>query len=301
VFIDAHAHVVPFRIHEAFRRVGLSAIFDHCPGNEMREAIDSLLADMEKAGVDTSLVITACNLGLLEEYSRRIPEKLFVAYLYDSRNPKEGLRALRREVDKHPDLIRCVKTMFPYLGQHPLQKEFAPLYRFCEKRSLPIQFHLGGDSNMESLSNPLYFARLSSLFPKLVIICLHAGGGMIRAMPLLMRLWPNIFLETEALQLEEAEGSRSPNALRYLLQHIDSSRVMFGSDRIFPEEKYFWRVQAARTAVPEHAENLCWKTANRAFNLGLERRRKMSAAKKDVETPEKREKAASGLRSSDKR
>jgi len=274
VFIDAHVHVVAFSIHEEFRRLGLSAIFDHCPAHEIKEATDSLLSDMEKAGVESSLVVTSCNLSIFEEYAKRYPDKLFIAYLFDSRNPREGLRVLRRTVEKHDRLIKCVKTMFPYLGQSPLQKEFSPLYRFCEKRKLPIQFHMGGDHNMENLSNPLYFGKLASIFPQLKIVCLHAGGGMMATVPLLMKLWPNIYLEVEGLQLNEAEGSREPNALRFLLEHVGSNRLMFGSDRIFPEEKYFWRVHAVKSVASEHLENLCWKTANHVFDLGLDRKRR---------------------------
>jgi len=297
VFVDTHVHLVPLGIYEEFRRAGLAAIFDHCPAPEMKESIDSLLADMAKAGVDVSIAITSCNISFIAEYTKQHDEKLFIGYLYDSRNPREGLRSLRRTVEKFPRLVKCVKTMFPYLGQQPVQKEFFPLYRFCENAGLPIQFHIGGDQKMEKLSNPMYFARLSSEFPDLRIICLHAGGGEVEEMPLLLELYPNIFLEVEALQLNEAEGSREPNVLRFLLQNIDSSRLMFGSDRIFPEEKYFWRVQAAQSVAPEQVDNLCWKTANRLLHLELEKKRKpKSAASKSREKkrkkPEKRSRYA---------
>ncbi|RJP25457.1 MAG: hypothetical protein C4520_02320 [Candidatus Abyssobacteria bacterium SURF_5] len=288
MFIDAHVHVVSFDIRQEFQRMGLSAIFDHCPPEQTRQAIESLLGDMDKADVDSSIAITSCALDIFNEYHKTRPQRIFIGYLYDSRNPKSGFRALRRTVDAYPHLVKCVKTMFPYLGQHPLQKEFAPLYRFCEQRSLPIQFHIGGDPNMENLSNPLYFGKLSSLFPKLSIVCLHGGGGMFQNLPLLMKLWPNIYLEVEALQLNEAEGSRQPHTLQYLLQHIDSSRLMFGSDRIFPEEKYFWRVQAARSLSSEQAEDVCWRTANRVFDLGLDRRRRPRAAAKTEKKVEKK-------------
>jgi hypothetical protein len=183
--------------------------------------------------------------------------------------------------------------MLPYLGQHPLERDFLPLYRFCEKRKLPVQFHMGGDRNMERLSNPLYFSKLCSLFPKLPVVCLHAGGGMVENIPLLVNLWPNVFVEVEALQLHEAEGSREPRVLQFLLQNIDSSRLMFGSDRIFPEEKYFWRVQAARSVPPEHLENFCWKTANTVFGLGLDKKKGWLEGRKDETGAGKSERVSS--------
>lgn len=287
MIIDTHVHLVSFRIREEFQRIGLSAVFNHCSPDELREPIDSLLSDMEKAGVDTSLIVTCCNLETFELPRKKHPDKLFVAFLYDSRNPKEALRNLRKAVEKHPGFVRCAKTIFPYLGQDPLEKEFHPLYKYCETQKLPIQFHMGGDTSMELLSDPLYFGKLAESFPELKIICLHAGGGMVKKMPLLMSLWPNIYLEVEALQLHEAEGSRNPETLRYLLGHVDSNRMMFGSDRIFPEKKYFWRVQAAREASPEHAENLCWKTANKLFELGLEKRKKRHVFRAEAGVPKR--------------
>ncbi len=269
MIIDAHVHCVPFSIRDEFFRVGLAAIFKEFPAAELKEPLESLLSDMEHAGVDSSLVVTAGELDIFAEYAEKHPGRIFVAHVYDSRNPKESLRRLRKAVEKHPRLVRCVKTVYPYLGQHPMQKEFFPLYRFCEEHKLAIQFHMGGDARMEELSHVMYFGKLCSLFPDLKLVCLHAGGGQVGAIPLLVNLWKNAFVELEGLQLPEAEGTREPGVLRYLVEQVGGGRLMFGSDRIFPEEKYFARVQAVRSLGREHAEDVCWKTANRVFGLGI--------------------------------
>jgi len=269
MLIDAHVHCVPSRIREEFFRIGLAAFFERFPADIMEEPVENLLSDMERAGVDASVVVTAGELDIFEKYAKTHPNKLFVAYVYDSRNPKEGFRLLRKAFAKHWRVIKCVKTVFPYLNQHPAQKEFFPLYRYCEREKLPIQFHMGGDPRMEALCNLLYYARLCSLFPKLKIVCLHAGGGATDKIPVLVDLWETVFVEMEGLQLGEAEGNRQPGTLRYLLEKMGSERLMFGSDRIFPEDKYFWRAQAVKSLSGEQAENVCWRTANKVFSLGL--------------------------------
>lgn len=269
MLIDAHVHCVPSSVKHDFLHKGIQAIFREFAPEEMKEPLDSLLFDMDRAGVDCSIVVLSGGLDVFSKYAERNPNRLYAACVYDSREPREGLRKLKRAVGAHPHLVKSVKTIFPYLGQHPMQKEFSPMYRYCSDRKLPVQFHMGGDARMEEVSDLLYFSKLASQFPDLKIVCLHAGGGNAGRMPLLTEMWSNVFVELEGLQLHEAEGSRDPGVMRYLLEKIGSSRLMFGSDRIFAEDKYFDRVNAVKSLAPAHAENVGWKTANRVFRLGL--------------------------------
>ncbi len=267
--IDAHVHCVPFSAQAEFFRRGLSAIFRKPASEEMEEPIESLLKDMERAGVDASVVVTPGNLDVFERHTETSRAKLFAAVIFDSRNPEKSLKSVRETVAGKRHIVKSLKTLYPYLGHHPAQKEFFPLYEYCEEQNLPIQFHTGGDPAMEQLSNPVYFAKVCSLFPKLKLVCLHAGGGHLQTIPALIDLWENVFVELEGLQLHEAEGSREPGVLNYLLERTDSSRLMFGSDRIFPEDKYFWRVEAVRSLERPHRDNICWRTADKVFGLGL--------------------------------
>jgi predicted TIM-barrel fold metal-dependent hydrolase len=267
--IDSHVHCIPFGMREEFLRGNFAAILRPFPAREIREALESLHTDMKHAGVDCSVVVTAGELDPFAEFAEAQPHTLFVAYVYDSRNPREGLRRLRKAVELHPRLIKCVKTVLPYLGQHPLQKELLPLYRYCEERKLPIQFHMGGDSRMEELSHLVYFAKICSQFPALKVVCLHAGGGQVGAIPILLRQWKNAYAELEGLQLPEAEGTREPGVLRYLMDEVGAAKLMFGSDRIFPEEKYFARVQTVQSFDHGDAEGVRWRTANAVLRLGL--------------------------------
>jgi predicted TIM-barrel fold metal-dependent hydrolase len=272
MLIDAHVHCVPSSVKQDFLQRGIHAIFREFSPDQMEEPLDSLLTDMGRAGVDCSIVVLAGDLSVLSKYADRNPNRLFAACIFDSREPRDGLRKLKREVGKYPHLVKAVKTIFPYLGQHPMQKEFFPLYRYCSDRKLPVQFHMGGDARMEEASDLLYFSRLASQFPNLKIVCLHAGGGSVGRMPLLAGMWSNVFVELEGLQLHEAEGSREPGVMRYLLEKIGSERLMFGSDRIFPEDKYFDRANVVKSLDSRHAENMCWKTANKVYRLGFSAR-----------------------------
>lgn len=178
----------------------------------------------------------------------------------------ESLSHLVSLADQFPSVVIGAKTVFPYLRQHPLQPEFMPLYAFCQDRRLPIQFHFGGSPVMEALCHPNLFAVLARAFPQLTIVCLHTGGGWSRELPHLLRHYPNIYVETEYLQLHEAELNMPPQVVPYFLQNWGLSRVMFGSDRVRPEAKYFRRVELVKGLPQIVRDDLCYRNARVAYH-----------------------------------
>ena len=120
---------------------------------------------------------------------------------------------------------------------------------------------------MEEVCRPSLFVALARTFPKLPIVCLHAGGGWQREMPNLLAACPNVYLEVEGLQLHEAQLHLPPQALPYLLQRCGSAKLLFGSDRIGREEKFFRRVQFIRSIPPPYRDGLCQQTATRVYRL----------------------------------
>jgi predicted TIM-barrel fold metal-dependent hydrolase len=86
-------------------------------------------------------------------------------------------------------------------------------------------------------------------------------------MPELLATCPNVYLEVEGLQLHEAQLNLPPQVLPYLLQRCGSAKIMFGSDRIGREEKYFRRARAIRNILPPYRDDLCQQTATRVYRL----------------------------------
>lgn len=231
-------------------------------------ALQLLQEDMERAGITTSLVVTwPEDVPALAQEAARSPGTLYSLLWFDSRRPGRSLQELTLLVERFPAVLIGVKTVFPYLYQNPLQQEFFPLYAFCQERQLPIQFHFGGNPRMEEVCRPSLFVALARAFPALPIVCLHAGGGWQREMPNLLATCSNVYLEVEGLQLHEAQLNLPPQVLPYLLQRCGSGKIMFGSDRIGREEKFFRRVQFIRSIPPLYRDDLCQQTATRVYRL----------------------------------
>jgi len=233
-------------------------------------AVQLLMRDMASAGVDTSLLVTwAEDVPVVAREAATQPRKFFSLVWFDSRNPVESLSQLVSLADQFPSLVVGAKTVFPYLRQHPLQPEFMPLYAFCQDRRLPIQFHFGGSPVMEALCHPNLFGVLARAFPRLTIVCLHTGGGWARELPNLLRHHPNVQVETEYLQLHEAELNLPPQIVPRFLQDWGLARVMFGSDRVRPEAKYFRRIELVKALPQVVRDELCYRNARAAYHLDL--------------------------------
>ncbi len=231
-------------------------------------ALQLLQEDMERAEVTTSLVVTwPEDVPALAQEAAHSPGKLYSLLWFDSRRPDRSLQELTLLVERFPAVLIGVKTVFPYLYQNPLQQEFFPLYAFCQERQLPIQFHFGGNPRMEAVCHPSLFSALARTFPELPIVCLHTGGGWYREMPHLLATCPNVYLEVEGLQLHEAQLNLPPQVLPYLLQRRGSAKLMFGSDRIGREEKFFRRVQFISSIPQPYRDDLCQQTATRVYRL----------------------------------
>jgi len=254
--VDAHTHLRTGKLSRVPPRVSA----------EM--ALQLLREDMELAEITTSLVITwPEDFPALAREAALSPGRLYGILWFDSRRTDRSLQELILLAERFPSVLIGVKTVFPYLYQNPLQQEFFPLYTFCQERQLPIQFHFGGNPRMEAVCRPSFFAALARIFPQLPIVCLHAGAGWYREMPDLLATCPNVYLEAEGLQLHEAQLNLPPQVLHYLLQRSGSAKVMFGTDRIGREEKYFRRVRAIRNISPPYRDDLCQRTATRLYRL----------------------------------
>jgi predicted TIM-barrel fold metal-dependent hydrolase len=233
-------------------------------------ALSLLLDDMAQAGVTTSLVVTwPEDVPALAREASRAPGRLYSLLWFDSRWPDKSLQELISLVDQFPAVLLGVKTVFPYLSQSPLQRELLPLYAFCQERQLPIQFHCGGNPDMEMLCRPDLFAVLARAFPQLTLVCLHSGGGWYRLMPRLLAAYANIYLEIEGVQLHEAQLNLTPQVAPYLLQQADTAKIMFGSDRLVREAKYFRRVQFIQNIPSSYRDNVCYRTAARVYRLPI--------------------------------
>ena len=276
--IDTHAHDVPLS-----RK--LPRLFSHLDralpaGDALRHQseaakLSDLIEDMDRARVTSSLVVLHEEADEFFRLAAEHPGRLYGLASYDSLSPRQGLERVRSLCEDHPDLILGVTTAFPCFDLDPRMNDFAPLYEYCLQRDLPVQFHPGGEPGAGEARGPMAIGVLARTYPRLKMVCLHAGGRWHAEMPGLLRRFPNLFLQVEALQHAELEGDGEPRALRALLRAAGSGRVMYGSDWRGRTDHYFQRVEVMRRLPWWQRQDVAWRTAVRVYGPRILGNRKL--------------------------
>jgi predicted TIM-barrel fold metal-dependent hydrolase len=276
--IDTHAHDVPpsRKLPLLFTRLdrALPAGDPRFPQGEAAK-LSELIEDMDRARVTSCLVVLHEETAEFFRLAAEHPGRLYGLAYYDSLSPRQGLERVRSLREDHPDLILGVTTAFPCFDQDPRMSDFAPLYEYCLQRDLPVQFHPGDGPDMEEAGRPMAIAVLARAYPRLRLVCLHAGGRWHEEMSGWLRRFPNLFVQVEALQHAELEGNGEPRALRALLRAAGSGRVMFGSDWRGRTEHYFQRVEVVRHLPWWQRQNVAWRTAVRVYGPRILGNRKL--------------------------
>lgn len=278
--IDAHAHAVPpsRRLRRLFQRLNWAAPAGDPRGPLWETAkLSDLIEDMDRARVAASLVVLHEETDDFLRLAAQHPGRLFGLAFYDSLSPRQGLEQVQSLCEEHPDLILGVTTAFPCFDQDPRMNDFAPLYEYCLERGLPVQFHPGGEPGMVEASGSMAIAVLARTYPRLKMVCLHAGGRWHWEMPGWLRRFSNLYLQVEALQHSEAEEDGQPRILRALLCAAGSRKLMFGSNWRGRTEHYFQRVAVVRRLPWWQRQNVAWRTAVRVYGPRLLGNRKTKA------------------------
>ena len=233
------------------------------PESDKDAGLDCLLDDMRVGGIGRAVLASISEIENSEiDRVTRIHPSLFGMFWIDPDNPVRSLNHFLAARKENPRILG-MKATFQYHKIQPDEARFFPLYEQLDDGKHPVQFHMGTGDEYSDLS---HYARLAEHFQSMRIILLHGGGDRFRDMPALLAEYENIFVEFEALQLHEVE-SGSPAVLNYLLENCGSERLLFGSDWIWSEAKYFQRVAAFRTLLPEIQTVIGTKNALRILGI----------------------------------
>ena len=270
--IDVHVHDVPLsrKLPTLFQQL----TGRHQAGEAWRERVEQaklsqLIDDMNRAGVTTSLVVLHEETDEFLHLAAQHPGRLFALAYYDSLSPRKGLEQVRALCDVHPDLILGVETALPLFHQDPRIRDFVPLYEFCLKRELPVQFHLGGFDTGEAAARPTAFGVLAASYPRLKVVCLYPGGPWHPELPGLLRQSPNLFLAVTVLPGCEAGKDGSPRTLRELLRQVGSHSLILGTSWLGRNATYVDAVNAVRGLPWWQRRNVCWRTAARVYGARI--------------------------------
>ena len=247
-----------FRVFDTHTHVGTAR------HSGRRYSADELLRDMDRAGIDRSLVIPW-------------------PVVEDSRAAHDEIG---RAVKAHPDRLSGAACLYPYIPE----QEFRGEVRRCRE-----QYGFGvlkWQPQYQPL-NPLW-ASSDFLFETavelgLVLVC-HTGSGIPFALPSLMmepaRRWPEIKIVLAhcggaGLLLGEAIvaakfcpniwlelSSLMPNHVHEVLHHVASERLMIGSDLPENVEVELGKIEGLAVAG-EVKRDILWETAARLFRLSV--------------------------------
>lgn len=211
--IDAHVHLDPAN--------GISA----------RQAVDRLVAGLDKAGVQRAVVLH------LESQPWSINE---VADALARHQPR-----LKGMVNIHPFtagaaklLRRAVRELgysglklHPRLQRYPIEdRRTIALVRAAGDLGVPVVIDAfpDGDWLLQGF-DPLAFARLARACPDARIVAAHMGGHHVLDLMMIAKRAPNLFFDTSYALLYYRTSS-VPGDMAYAMRSLRFSRVFYGSD-----------------------------------------------------------------------
>lgn len=227
MIIDAHVHI---------------SIFDN-NASSLQGAFDLLLAEMEKNGVGSAIIIPdniegSDNIADLEKAIELIGDRKNLFLLGSPQIIQRGSDKLEKyqkllEVGK----IKGIKFFPGHDPYYPTDERCLPYYELCEKLDVPVLFHTGensGDNECAKWNDPKYIVEIAKKYPKLKVIITHYYWPKLDYCYGITKDVPNIYFEIAAMaDAEVIEKSGGIEKIREVLKKTISDRpdkVIFGTD-----------------------------------------------------------------------
>ena len=193
-----------------------------------RQTADQLLREMDRCGVDRSVVIP---FPVVEDYTAAHeeigaavaahPDRLVGAACLNPFIPEQIFRdEVRRCREVHG--FRALKFQPQYQGLNTLSERSNFLFETALENRMALIAHTGSGIPHALPSVFMFAARR---YPDLKIVLAHCGGGGLLLADAIVAasFCPNIYLDLSTLM---------PNHIFEVLQHIPANRLMAGSDLI---------------------------------------------------------------------
>lgn len=190
-----------------------------------RQTADGLLRDMDRCGVDRSLVIP---FPVVEDCSaahdeigcavKAHPDRLAGAACLYPYIPRADFMAEVQRVREQYGFL-ALKLQPQYHGLNPLSERSDFFFETALENGMAAIVHTGAGTPFALPSLCMTTARK---FPSLKIVLAHSGGGLFHGEAAVAAMCcPNIYLELSTLM---------PNQVLEILKHVSSDRLMIGSD-----------------------------------------------------------------------
>ncbi len=242
MIIDFHTHVFPPQIKK-----NRSKYIDSDPcfailyseKNAKLATADELIASMDKAGVDISVIV---NIGwtthelcvetndyILESIAR-YPQRLIGFCTVQPHSYEAAIAEIERCAKGG---IRGVGEIRPDIQLFDLRDEevIKPLIKVIRKHKLILLTHasepVGHNYPGKGTITPDMLYPFITSYPDLTIVCAHWGGGLpfYALMPEVKQAMSNVFFDTAA-----SPYLYSPQIYNQVIQLVGADKILFGSD-----------------------------------------------------------------------
>jgi predicted TIM-barrel fold metal-dependent hydrolase len=221
---------------------------------------DQMLAHMDSCGIDCSLLIP---FPVVDDYRsahdeirtaiRAHPDRFCGAACIPPFIPESEFRdEIRRCAEELG--FRALKLQPQYHALNPLSPRSDFYFEAALAHKLVVVVHTGAGA---PFALPSLYILPARKFPDLFLVLGHAGGGLNAGEAIVAAtVCQNIFIELSSLM---------PHHVREVLAHIDSSRLMIGSD--LPESAGTEIGKVLELDILDHDKhNILWHTAHRVFD-----------------------------------
>jgi uncharacterized protein len=257
VIIDAHCHIAAEEfIPRSFTCAAVSNIVASLSARNVSESADrlvgmyqermrdpycdSLVVEMDRAGIDKSVLLAAdftyaledCALTIEEIYARhrnvllRHPGRFEVFGGMDPRWGRDGVDLFERSLREFG--FRGLKV-YPPCGFSPSDAQLFPLYELCRQYKVPVLVHIGPTSPVLSFesSYPFMLDQAARQFPEVNFIMAHGAVSFVEECSMLCAHRPNVYMDISAYQSRKSAGMRN---IRKLVSAGINHKIIFGTD-----------------------------------------------------------------------
>jgi predicted TIM-barrel fold metal-dependent hydrolase len=237
---------------------------------------DTLVAEMDEAGIATSILLAADFSYILKdsrltaeealrrhhEVKQRHGDRLEVFGGIDPRWGKDGVDLFERSLREWG--FRGLK-LYPPCGFSPSEAALDPFYELCDAYGVPALVHIGPTSPALGFSTtaPFLLDEAARRFPRVQFILAHGAVSFTEECAMLCNFRPNVYLDLSAFQGAICPGG-GPAAVKTAVSRGVNHKILFGTDwpvfRMQADQKTF--VEAVTTdggplaAVPERDRDL---------------------------------------------
>lgn len=205
--------------------------------SKMDYGIETIIAEMERNGVDKAVLHAEFEQGGYRELNSRVAR--FVDEYPDrfvgiaSVDPRDGMAAVR-EIDRCVnDLGLSGLNLQPFVYEMPpTDNKYYPLYAKCVEYDIPVCLHTGINYAAKSfeVGRPLYHEEVLCDFPELSLVALHAGWPWVPEASAIARKHPNYYLELGGLAPEYVTVENGWAPLPSYIDTLLQDQILFATD-----------------------------------------------------------------------